>query len=182
MTLQEIFDTVVAHLRKQGRKSTTLVNQHCVYRAPNGDKCAIGCLIRDEDYDRSIEGLTVRAVRHYIGELLHWPSDLGKRRTKLLVALQNGVGELDNRKLELLRDLQRVHDVWDGTSMINLEAGLMHVAGVFNLDYHPPISTTTLTTSPATVETVWTQNDSSIQSTPVLEAVGTSPDCYAKVL
>jgi len=45
MKAQEIFDTIVAHLRKQGGKAMEGIN--CVYLASDGRKCAIGCLIPD---------------------------------------------------------------------------------------------------------------------------------------
>lgn len=53
-TKQETFDTVVAHLRKQGQKS--LYNGRCRYRTPDGLKCAVGCLIPDSEYDEGLEG------------------------------------------------------------------------------------------------------------------------------
>lgn len=62
MNAQEIFDTVVTHLRKQGSKSqeyyTNGVDQ-CVYRNSDGKKCAIGCLISDEEYFDDMEGQPV---------------------------------------------------------------------------------------------------------------------------
>lgn len=50
MTNQEAFDTMVRHLRKQGRKSQDDERQTCLYRGPNGLKCAVGALIPDEEY------------------------------------------------------------------------------------------------------------------------------------
>lgn len=52
---QEIFDTVVRHLAAQGRQALG-PSGACRYRAPNGDKCAIGCLIADDEYRPEIEG------------------------------------------------------------------------------------------------------------------------------
>lgn len=49
MNAQEIFDKVVNHLRKQGHRSLS-EDGRCLYRGSNGDKCAIGCIISDEDY------------------------------------------------------------------------------------------------------------------------------------
>ncbi len=71
MTAQEIFDTVVAHLRKQGRKSYD--GRICLYRGPNGTKCAAGCLIPDELYTPGIEGTwwksgDLDAIRKHVGE------------------------------------------------------------------------------------------------------------------
>lgn len=57
-TAQETFNTVVNHLRKQNCKSIN-VNKECLYRGPNGTKCAVGCLIPDDKYDIKLEGLTI---------------------------------------------------------------------------------------------------------------------------
>jgi hypothetical protein len=52
MSKQEIFDTVVTHLRKQNTQSGKGGN--CFYRL--GElKCAVGCLISDEDYSPDME-------------------------------------------------------------------------------------------------------------------------------
>lgn len=63
MTNQEIFDKVATHLFTQGVRSVskTCLNDasfdadYCLYRGPNGTKCAVGCLIPDEDYDPTME-------------------------------------------------------------------------------------------------------------------------------
>lgn len=59
MEAQEIFNTVVTHLRTQNAKAMNL-NNDCQYRSDDGLKCAVGCLISDEDYDEKFEGRTVR--------------------------------------------------------------------------------------------------------------------------
>ena len=100
MDNQSIFDQVARHLLTQKKRSLRrprpAANLICAYRGDNGLKCAVGCLISDEDYDPSMEGLSVRegAVRDWrfkrgytmFGELLlrlqevhdfhepeHWP-------------------------------------------------------------------------------------------------------------
>lgn len=52
MDKQAIFDRVVTHLLTQKRRSVTITGgvRTCMYRAPNGDMCAIGCLIPDDVY------------------------------------------------------------------------------------------------------------------------------------
>lgn len=55
MKKQEIFDTAVAALIKQGEPS---YDDGCYYRGPGGAKCAIGHLIPDEKYSEGLEGLT----------------------------------------------------------------------------------------------------------------------------
>lgn len=56
MNAQEIFDTVVTHLRNQGCKAKDMYSGQCMYRAPNGLKCAAGCLISDDEYIHAMEG------------------------------------------------------------------------------------------------------------------------------
>lgn len=56
MTDQELFDAVVTHLRKQGRRATNPCTRKCVYHAPDGTRCAAGSLIIDEHYYPDLEG------------------------------------------------------------------------------------------------------------------------------
>lgn len=57
---QEVFNIVVTHLLTQGSKAMNSEGG-CVYRANNGSKCAVGCLVSDDEYAyTSIEGLGVR--------------------------------------------------------------------------------------------------------------------------
>jgi hypothetical protein len=51
MNNQEVFDTVAEHLMKQGRRAFDDNRGECRYRAPNGDMCAVGCLIPDSLYN-----------------------------------------------------------------------------------------------------------------------------------
>ena len=65
MNLQEIFDKVATHLLTQNKKAQSPVvpgeqiKPKCLYRAPDGSKCAVGCLIPDDLYDPAIEGSSV---------------------------------------------------------------------------------------------------------------------------
>lgn len=69
MTEQETFDIVVNHLRQQGCKSQEEKLDplsdlpRCMYRGPNGTKCAAGILIPDEDYRVEMEGWFVANYR-----------------------------------------------------------------------------------------------------------------------
>lgn len=57
MNKQEIYDKVKAHLLAQGRRAIRPGSKNvCMYRAPNGDKCAVGVLIADEHYSEDLEG------------------------------------------------------------------------------------------------------------------------------
>lgn len=54
-TPQAIFDQVVEHLLTQGKRSV-LDDGLCAYRKEDGSKCAVGCLIPDENYYEGLEG------------------------------------------------------------------------------------------------------------------------------
>lgn len=53
---QKAYDTIVAHLRRQGKIAALGVM--CRYRTKDGLKCAVGVLIPDELYTGRIEGLS----------------------------------------------------------------------------------------------------------------------------
>ena len=96
MNKQEIFDTVVNHLRKQGEKSQDEDSGTCMYRLPKDGKmlkCAVGCLIDDDEYDPSMENRTILSI---------FEPHSGLRIPKL-------------RKLEdhvsFLQGLQSIHDI-----------------------------------------------------------------------
>lgn len=72
MTNQETFDIVVTALRAQGRKS---VDAHggCMYRGPNGLKCAAGHLIPDSLYSPEMEHKIASNHTKMLIELGHDP-------------------------------------------------------------------------------------------------------------
>lgn len=66
---QHLFDVACTHLLKQGKKSMGVVisndwdaeyidddTPQCVYRSEDGLQCAVGCLISDEHYQKTLEG------------------------------------------------------------------------------------------------------------------------------
>ena len=53
-TKQETFNIVANHLLTQNRQSLNEIGL-CMYRGPDNLKCAIGCLIADEDYYPAME-------------------------------------------------------------------------------------------------------------------------------
>ena len=109
MSDQETFDTVVAHLRKQGRKSQE--DRQCLYRGPDGTKCAVGCLIPDSEYSPKLE-------MHSIINL-----EFSRRLPPSLEGLN----------LRLLRELQSVHDTW---CVYQWEERFQAVAKHYGLVYH----------------------------------------------
>lgn len=56
MNRQEIFDKVAAHLLAQNKKAESPQTGMCMYRSPDGLKCAMGALIPDDIYDPAFEG------------------------------------------------------------------------------------------------------------------------------
>lgn len=60
MRQQAVFTKVVKHLLTQKVRSCILspsgMTSELRYRGPNGTKCAIGCLITDNEYHESMEG------------------------------------------------------------------------------------------------------------------------------
>lgn len=107
ITQQETFDTVVRHLRTQGCKS--IADGACMYRGPDGLKCAVGCLIPDDDYRPEMESQAACALGS-VGRLLH---DLG-------------------HDLSLINALQLVHDSWN---VENWESAFQETADRFGLRY-----------------------------------------------
>lgn len=102
MTAQEIFNTVAAHLLRQGRKAEGYGTQPgCAYRSNDGDKCAVGCLIPDDDYSIELEGAVVTP------NLLE-DTDRLAFREKFLKDVLIRLGLL--KHVHLLRSLQAIHD------------------------------------------------------------------------
>ena len=75
---QSIFDSVCQHLARQGMPSVLPV-KGCAYRGPDGLKCAVGFLLRDEELYPEIEGRTA--------DMVDLPPRL-RPHVKLLVDLQ----------------------------------------------------------------------------------------------
>jgi hypothetical protein len=89
---QDLFDQVVSHLRQQGKRSQAVLGIgliRCLYRHPDGLKCAVGCLIPDANYEDTME----KQDLHQVLEML--PKEL---RERLL------------RHEAMLLDLQHLHD------------------------------------------------------------------------
>jgi len=111
MNRQEIFDTVVRHLFMQGRPAREYELAMCCYRLLDGDvvlKCAVGCLIPDEDYRVEMESKVVAALLD--------PPEGGVKRFKL--------PDYFREHYLLLEKLQMAHD-----ARANYGAG----TGLFNL-------------------------------------------------
>ncbi len=111
MTAQEVFDKVALHLLTQGKRAYDDEQGICRYRMPDGLKCAVGCIIPDEEYLSDMEGRDVNA----------------------LVA-EGYMVELFEPHLLLLKDLQFAHDcTMPGPSA--WPRRLIEIAQRYNLDY-----------------------------------------------
>lgn len=90
MNPQEIFNTVVNHLRNQNSKALNEEGS-CCYRGCDGKKCAIGCLITDEEYSQCFEGVSAQNLL----QVQNIPDSL---KVKL------------SNHHKLLQNLQNIHD------------------------------------------------------------------------
>lgn len=88
MTSQELFDAVVNYSRTMKEKCQN-DKGNCFYRGPNNNKCFIGALIPDEEYNPAWEGTV-----------------LGDQ-----ILLNRG--RIDEKDKHLARDLQQVHDFYN---------------------------------------------------------------------
>lgn len=55
-TLQEIFDFVCDHLKKQDKRAISSIDGNIKYWEESGNKCAIGCLVSESEYCYKNEG------------------------------------------------------------------------------------------------------------------------------
>jgi hypothetical protein len=92
VTKQDIFDAVAIHLLEQGERSWDPLEEQCLYRGPNGLKCAVGALISDDAFDPDAN---------------HQPVDHPQVRQMLRFS---GV-PVSAETVSLLSDLQAVHDL-----------------------------------------------------------------------
>lgn len=108
MTLQEIYNKVRDHLLTQGKKSQfiTVDGMQCMYRAPDGCKCAVGVLITDEAYSPGLEN-----------DYSVWPV--------IAALVESGIDAHDGPTQQLLSALQKVHD---GRNVENWPSALRFVA------------------------------------------------------
>lgn len=115
MQPQEIFDTVVRHLAKQGKPARR--GASCVYRAPDGGKCAVGVLIPDYMYDPKMDTFAVpgTSIRSLVDRGFALPAFFA-----------------DN--IRLLQRLQGAHDRWEVDRPMKLALDLVNAADEFDLD------------------------------------------------
>lgn len=116
-TRQKMFDKVAVHLVTQGTYAGILVSPgeiRCFYRADDGKRCAIGCLIPDELYHRRMERSSVSGIL-----------DCGDFNLDTVLK-----PEVVGRKF--LAELQLVHD--DEANWLNIRGALARFAKTYNLN------------------------------------------------
>ena len=132
MTEQEIFDTVLEHLREQG-KAAANAEGSCQYRGANGTACAVGCLIPDELYDPLIEGLGVERILEAV--VPDYRQDQTQELLPVFARIKNHIGA---EHLPLLSRLQYAHDVYlFDSGMAAWEEEMHRIACAFDLQYTP---------------------------------------------
>lgn len=90
--LQIIFNKVSSHLLQQNEVSRLDDSSCCAYRSSTGLKCAVGCLITDENYSPELE----KALFSH---------------SKIMTALEKSGVKCSNDNLKkLLGELQYMHD------------------------------------------------------------------------
>lgn len=94
MTDQEMFNKIVTHLLTQKVRSegcdadgTTT----CLYRGPDGAKCAVGVLIADEHYTPSLENKVVTSWPVSKALVASGVTNANRPRTQMLLAACQGV-------------------------------------------------------------------------------------------
>ena len=117
MNKQEIFDTVLFGLRKQGHASKS-GEGHCSYRGKDGAMCAAGLLIKDKHYSPQIEG------------------DMVEDPLVQSVLLESGVSACH---IEFVSHLQTAHDhELDEDGMATWEDEMRSIAAAYSLVYTEP--------------------------------------------
>ena len=132
MTQQEIFDTVLEHLRKQGKASLSTEGD-CTYRGPDGTSCAVGCLIPDELYDPLIENVSLPQIFNNYPPFRRegdWPE-----LRPIMARISDHLG-VENEPL--LDALQRAHDGQLAAHGLSAWEYRMRIIALdFRLEYKP---------------------------------------------
>lgn len=149
MTQQEIYDAGLKHMRKQGDRSVIVTKggqKICQYRAPNGDTCIVGGMIRDEEYSPVLEGRSIDAILDFnefkFPSIVNPANIIGNPKFQDFITR---VGSPEN--VSLLRTMQIAHDqsrpCLDRTYMDSFEEAMKAIAERFGLIYSPPPDMTT---------------------------------------
>jgi hypothetical protein len=131
MTKQEVFDRVVTHLLTQNKRSASSYGS-CLYKGPEGLRCAVGCLFPDS-YDTSkIEGSGC-VSRDVVSPLIEL-GVLTKEDYDCYVAAD------DDWKLTTTNLLKKLQFIHDNEFTSNWRSELENTAKAHNLTFNPPKS------------------------------------------
>ena len=136
LTAQQVFDKVLFALRAQGRAAVDS-NNKCVYRAPNGDKCAFGHLIPDELYRPRMETLSARGVLGISNAcdevVINYRKYHNDEMTKLRQMFNSNIPD------KLYSSLQSAHDsVLKSEGIEEWEKEMQRIAEHYELNYTAP--------------------------------------------
>ena len=128
MNNQEIFNRVLSHIRLQ-KVQAVGSREQCVYRGPEGTKCAVGCLIPDDVYNADMEGSVIREVMY---------------NSMYVPALKDSLDAIGihQDQYPLLAQLQDAHDGENQVvdwNLPNWEDEMREIANAFNLEYKEPV-------------------------------------------
>lgn len=135
LNAQQVFNKVLTHLRKQGHAAVN--GSACVYRAPNGDMCAFGCLIPDELYAPVMEGISASVLM----KQTEWNSAESARYHNTLPGHDARLRALfdDSVRIALISELQRAHDgALKNYGMPRWEKEMREIAERYALSYTAP--------------------------------------------
>jgi len=117
-TLQQIFDQAYNGILAQGGQSSDTVGR-CMYRGPGGRKCAVGHLLPDALYHRSMEGQAVDYSTRVLGSAL----------------LQAGIDMEDRPTKNLVIRMQAIHDdIYGGNFLEEFKSSMRALAIENNLE------------------------------------------------
>jgi hypothetical protein len=125
-TLQEAFDAMVNHLRRQGKPSQMVIDDGrlvCAYRGDDGCACAVGALIPDDQYNPTLERHSLSSIYDELG------FDVDDKLLDFLCDAQTNLHDSPARPTEL-----DVRDFLDG-----MELGAIDLARSYDLSYTPPV-------------------------------------------
>lgn len=141
MDRQGIFDKVVKHLLTQNRKAqadTMMGRTMCMYLTPDGNKCAIGCLIPDGHPGQSQEGTVHDLFKAHpdlaemLGAYLDTEGAYFYKSDRDFEEIIDPPRDDKHRDVSFLSELQKIHDY---TSVANWPSQLQAHAERWGLKY-----------------------------------------------
>lgn len=102
MTIEKAYQGMKEYFSRPGAE-ICMINGSCVYRNPHNDtKCAVGCLIPDEQYNERMEGLPASEV----------VTEIGWHEKRLLDFLDDAQQAHDNNyhAVEFVEELDKIYE------------------------------------------------------------------------